>query len=321
MNNTSISKNYVGVDVSKDFLDIYIHPSGESYRISNTKKEIGKLFKKLKTYNIEQIVCESSGGYEFLLLEIARKNSSKVWQVEPKRIRAFIVSEGIKAKTDKIDARMIALFASKKEPAYSPIEQSKEEAELKALSMRRADLQQIIVMEKNRLKHPQQEYSKESISKHIDFMELEVEEIDKKAEQIITSNKTLNTNKVILESIPGVGKVTALALLSCMPEIGKIENNQIASLLGVAPFDNQSGQFKGKSSIRGGRRHVRKVVYMASISAVRFNPPIKELYERLRNKGKPTKVASVASMRKLVTIANTMVKNGTTWQNTMDKSF
>jgi transposase len=314
MNNTSISKNYVGVDVSKDFLDIYIHPSGMSCRIANTKKEITKFFKKHTTDNIEQIVCESSGGYEFLLLEIARKNSLKVWQVEPKRIRAFIVSEGIKAKTDKIDARLIALFASTKESTYSPIEPSKEQAELKVLSMRRADLQQMIVMEKNRLKHPQHALSKKPISTHIAFMEREVKEIDKKAEQIIVNDETLNAKKKILESIPGFGKVTILALLSCVPELGKIEKNQISALLGVAPFDNQSGQFKGQSSIKGGRRHVRKALYMASISAVRWNPPIKALYERLCNQGKPTKVAIVASMRKLGTIANTMVKNGTVWK-------
>ncbi len=313
--NTSVSKNFVGVDVSKDFLDVHIHPLGKSFRISNSKKAISKLLKELLTYNIEQIVCEASGGYDCFLLEMALKKSFKIWQVEPKRIRAFIVSEGIKAKTDKIDARYIALFASKKKPSYNSIGQSENEEELKALSRRRADLLQMITMEKNRFKHPQQKHSKKSISNHIKFMQREVKKIDEKIEQLIEKDDALNVKREILESIPGVGKVTAFTLLSSMPELGRIDNKPIASLLGVAPFDNQSGKFKGKSSINGGRRHVRKVVYMAAVSAIRCNSTFKVFYERLRTNGKGAKVALVAVMRKLITIMNVMLRKEEYWRS------
>ena len=183
--NTGIQQNYVGIDVSKDFLDVHIHPLGESFRMPNTKEEICKFLKKIKAYNVVQIVCEASGGYDCFLLELARKGSFKIWQVEPKRIRAFITSEGIKAKTDKIDAQMIARFASMKQSSYVPIEQSEEEEQLKCLSLRRADLQHMITMENNRLKHPQHERTKKYLIEHITFMKHEIEKVDAEIEQII----------------------------------------------------------------------------------------------------------------------------------------
>ena len=145
-------------------------------------------------------------------------------------------------------------------------------------------------------------------------MEKEIEKIDKKIEQLITNDPTMNAKKQILESIPGVGKVTIQALLSYMPELGKIDDNKISSLLGVAPFDNQSGKFKGKSSIKGGRRHVRKVVYMAAVSAIRCNSTMKAFYERLRNNGKGAKVAIVAVMRKMITTMNVMLRKEECWR-------
>ena len=192
----------------------------------------------------------------------------------------------------------IPSIASKKKPNYSALVQSPNEEQLKALSRRRNDLLQMITMESNRMKHPQQIHAKKSINKHIKFMKREIEKIDKDIDRLIANDGIMNAKKLILESIPGVGKVTTFFLLSHMPELGMINTKQISSLLGVAPFDNQSGKFKGQSSIKGGRWQPRKAVYMAAISAIRCNPILKEFYQGLRKNGKCAKVAIVAVMRK-----------------------
>ena len=310
--NSMISPIYVGVDVSKDFLDVYLHPLGKELRIPNTQEGLNKLIKVLANYDVRQIVCESSGGYEYLMLQ--KLADYKIWQVQPKRIRSFIISEGIKAKTDKIDARMIALFASQKQPAYQSIDSSKDQEKLAAWVKRRMDLVYDMTCENNKLRHPQEVHCKEFIAQHISFLENQIKTIENEINKLIKANKVLQNEAEIIESVPGVGKITAATLLAEVPELGKIGNKQIAALVGVAPFIKQSGMSKGTATISGGRNQVRSVLYMASLAAIRFNPPLKLFYDRLRKAGKRPKVALVAVMRKLLVILNTMICNNQLWK-------
>ena len=201
--NTTIPQIFVGVDISKNFLDIHLHPLHKAFRINNDIQGIRKFIKELSKHNVEQIVYESSGGYEYLLNKELEKKQYKVWQVEPKRIKAFIVSEGINAKTDKIDAQMIALFAAQKQSRYQQRAVSEKEEQLQALTRRRTDLTEIIVKEKNRLNHPQQVHCKQIISKHIAFIEDQIKAIDKLIAKLINSDNDLNNKAKIISSVQG----------------------------------------------------------------------------------------------------------------------
>jgi transposase len=309
----TIAQIYVGVDVAKNFLDIYLQPVGKAFRVTNDAHGIRKLIKELSKYTVEQIVCEASGGYEQLMFKKLRDKNHNVWLVDPKRIRAFIISEGINAKTDKIDAQMIALFASQKQLKYKPIVPSPEEEHLSALANRRDDLVKMIVKEKNRLGHPQYTHCKAIVAEHIEFMERQVKRLDAAIKQLINNNDDLNNKAKIIESVPGMGKVSTSMLLAQLPELGAIDDKQVASIIGVAPFIRQSGNSKGTAAIKGGRSSLRSVIYMAANVAIRYNPVLKAFYERLRKAGKKFKVALIAVMRKLITILNTMVKKNEQW--------
>jgi transposase len=313
MNNT-LPSLFLGVDISKDFLDIYIHPLAKELRVLNSQQGLEKLITFLERYHVTQIVCESSGGYEYLLLKTLRIHGYKVWQVQPKRIRAFIISEGIKAKTDKIDAHMIALFAAQKQPRYELAYDSSVEEQLSALVKRRADLVKIVNQENNVLQHPQQTYCRDSIANHIAFMKEQIKVIEKEIDECIKTSESLKHKAKIIESVPGVGKVTIATLLAEMSELGKISNKQIAALTGVAPIIKQSGNQKGTATISGGRARVRRTLYMAATAAIRFSPLLRSFYMRLRQKGKGYKVALVAVMRKLIVLLNTMISKEQLWQ-------
>lgn len=195
-----VSQVYVGVDVSKEFLDVHLYPLEKDLRIDNTEQGLSKLIKILSKHKIAQIVCESSGGYEYLMLKKLAKNNYAVWRVQAKRIRAFIVAEGIKAKTGKIDARMIALFASQKQPKHQSTNHSEDEEMLRALVKCRMDLVTNITQENNKLQHPQQRYCKEFIEQHISFMKKQLESIEKEINQIVES-EAFNTKAKIIESV------------------------------------------------------------------------------------------------------------------------
>lgn len=307
----SLPQIFVGVDISKDNLDVHLHPLNKSFRVANSRTGIQKIKSILSNNNIGHIVCESTGGYESLLK--TELKDYKVWVVSPRRIRAFIISEGIHAKTDKIDAKMIALFAAQKKPKYDKKQLSENEERLQALNQRRLHLIDMINKESNRFQHPAQILNRGDIKEHLSFLEKRLKKIDASIECLIKSDILLEKKDDILQSMPGVGKVTASMLISFLPELGTISDKQIVALAGVAPFDKQSGNGKRKSIIIGGRPEVRKVLYMAATVASRFNPKMKIFYDRLRAAGKKPKVAYVAIMRKLLTILNTMIRKQTTW--------
>ena len=304
----SISQIFVGVDVSKNKLDVHIYPLQKAFTVSNSKEGIQKIKQQLAGQVVGQIVCEATGGYEHLV-----KTLLSAWVVEPRRIKAFIRSEGVNAKTDKIDASMLALFAAQKKPKHSPIQLSADEEHIKALNSRRTDVIEMITKESNRIHHPQEKYCRSDLQKHISFLEKQLAKIDNEIERLIKNNEVLSSKAKIIESMPGIGKVTTATLICSLPELGTVNDKQIAALLGVAPFDKQSGSYKGKSIIKGGRHNVRKVLYMAALVAARFNPVLKIFYQRLLNAGKRPKVALVAIMRKLIIILNVMVQKGEVW--------
>lgn len=310
-----ITKISVGVDVSKEKLDVFMYPIEKHLIVKNSKKGYKKLIEIFSAYDIKQVVCESSGGYENNFLRIIDQFGYSTWQVDPKRIKAFVISEGIKVKTDKMDSKMIALFAYNKMGEHSPrCTFSKEQLMLRALINRKEELKDQISNEKKRLRRPATQcYCKAQIKNHIKFMKKQIKELEKKIDKMIENDDDWQNKAKIMESVPGVGKTTARILIASMPELGSLDNKKAASLLGVAPFTRQSGKYVGIAKIKGGRPTPRKAIYMAALTASRYNPKLKVFYNKLIDAGKKPKVAIVALMRKLIIILNTMVKNETLW--------
>ena len=309
----NITKSCAGVDVSKKHLDVYIYPAKKSFRCENNEEGIKSLTRFLEKYSVGLVTCESSGGYEHRMLVMVKLFGCKVWRVEPNRIKSFIRSEGKKVKTDSIDAKMIALFALQKEtPSDELLDNQLLKGELTRLVSRRQDLVKMIIMENNRLKQPIETYP-EDIRKHIEFMETQVASIDQKIEHIVDNDDNLKKKSEIIQSVPGFGKKISAVLLAQLPELGKVKNREISALIGVAPYTKQSGQYKGKSKISGGRKQPRRALFMAALVASRFNPHLKLFYDRLRKVGKPAKVALVAVMRKLIVILNVLIKKEVKW--------
>lgn len=311
----NLTNIYVGVDVSKKFLDLHIFPIDKSIRIKNDFKYFDKLLQHLDGRKVEQVVCESSGGYEQDFLQFMNQKGYKTWLVDPKRIKAFIISEGVKVKTDKVDAKMIAKFASKTTCKYSQQQRSIYNKKLKEFVRRKIEVTTMIAEEKKRSKGPTTSYSKKLISKHIIFMKKEIEYLNTKIDKLICMDELMREKVEILESMPGIGKTTSSTLVSHLPELGIINSKEVASLVGVAPFNKESGNYKGVSRISGGRPIPRKAIYMAALSASRSNPRLKSFYNKLINNGKKPKVALVAVMRKMIVISNAMIKNNTKWNN------
>lgn len=306
----NLTKISVGVDVSKDTLAVHILPIAESHIFENNAKGMRKFIKILKLYSVNQIVCEATGGYEKRMLEALKKHDFKTWLVEPKRIKAFGYSRGIKAKTDAIDARIIALFAS--EMTLEHEKTYERDPELHMFVSRKRDLTNMLKQEKVRLKHPQ-DNCKKNIKLHIKFLEEQIRLLDKEISEVVLSKDDLKRKVEIMTSMPGIAIKSATIILAEMPELGDIENKKISSLAGVAPHTHESGKFKGKASISGGREYPRNTLFMVALVASKHNTVFRDFYKRLINAGKPKKVALVALMRKIITTLNAMLRNGTTW--------
>jgi transposase len=274
------------------------------------------LLSELSAYKnkIEHVVCEATGGYERLMIETLKAECYKVWMVEPKRIKAFITSEGKKSKTDKGDAKMIALFAAQKTRPYEEIARSDNESYLHELCKRKADLKKNIVIEKLRLEHQQIDFNKKQIKQHIRYMEKQVVAIEKEVDLIVNSDELIKQKVEIVESVPGIGRATAVVIVSSLPEIGKIEGRQISALVGVAPFTCESGMYKGVSRTSAGRQQVKKSLYMAALAAITHNKSLKAFFDRLTEKGKRGMVAMVAVMRKLIVTVNAMIRDNQKWR-------
>lgn len=306
--NTSITKVYVGVDISKETLDIYLYPIDTAIKIKNTATAINDFIKKLSKYNVEEIACEATGGYEKQLDTRLKKAGYPLWIVDPKRIKSFIFASGCRIKNDRSDAQKIAKFASQNTRDYVAIAPTESQEQLRALVDRKNDLTAILAAEKTRLKQPSHERYAADIEDFIQILAQKIKVLDKQIAAFVSQDAELKKKSTFLESMPGIGKASAALLISHLPELGKINNAKISALVGLAPYDYESGAFKGKRRIRGGRMTPRNCLYMCAITAIKFNPAMKAFYDRLLESGKGFKVAIVAVMRKLIRLANTLLR-------------
>ncbi len=302
---------YVGIDVAKDTMFVAMRPGDEKWEERITEDGLKRLIAKLKPVAPKLVVMEATGGYEAPILEMLWKNSIPVAVVNPRMVRSFAKALGRLAKTDKIDATVIAQFAEAIKPKPK-IRNDQQEKILGDLVGRRRQIMQMIVAEGNRKKRVAGEVKK-LIEKHIKWLNNALEEIEKKMEAYISKTVEWRERNEILQSVPGIGKVVAYSLMAELPELGKLNRKQIAALVGVAPLNRDSGNMKGKRSCWGGRSSIRTALYMATIVAMRFNKTIKAFYERLCQNGKHKKIAITACIRKLLCILNAMMKNHVHW--------
>ncbi len=307
------SEQFVGIDVSKSHLDVAVYPSGEQDRWENNDSGIEKLIKFVKSLPVVLVVLESTGGYESLAASILSANALPVVVVNPRQVRSFAKATGKLAKTDQIDANCIAHFASAVHPEQRQLKDEHMQL-LAALNTRRRQIINMLVAEKNRL-YTAPKANAKNIRQHIKWLEKNLEQIDKDIQKQIRNSPIWRENDNILRSYKGIGAVSSTTLLSDLPELGKLDGKKIAALAGLAPFNCDSGQYRGRRRIWGGRSHVRKALYMAATSAKRFNPQIKAFYDRLTEAGKPHKVAMTACMRKMLVTLNAMLKNKTYWSH------
>jgi len=302
----------IGVDVGKANLDIALHPSGQFFTIPNSRTHIRELVKILKGFPIERIVVEATGRYEHALVQACSKAGLPIIVVNPVSVRRYAQAIGVLAKTDRIDAQVIAQYAAKLEPEFRSIP-DKTSHKIRDLLARRSQLMEMSTMEKNRLQiMPKSLHS--SIKSLLKTLQTQIKSITRQIEQEVAKVDHWQTKTDILTSVPGVGKVLAFTLLSELPELGELNRKEIAALVGVAPINRDSGKLTGKRRIRSGRHRVRTVMFMAMLSAIQCNPVFKQFYERLKAQGKPPKVALIACMRKMVVMLNTMVKNQEPWR-------
>lgn len=304
------SRPFVGIDISQEYLDVAVSGQKKVLRVTNDETGLQSLMCQLQEKEPELIVMEASGGYERRAAAVLLAAGLPVAVVNPRQARDFARSLGQLAKTDAIDARVLARFAEVLKPAPSRL--SEEAAEqLRELELRRRQVVEMIVAERNRLRTAPR--TADRIQEHLRWLEEEVRRTEKEIEGLIQSDPGLKAKTAILQSVPGVGRAVSATLLGSLPELGLLNRKEIAALVGVAPLNWDSGKLRGKRAIWGGRAHVRSILYMAALVASRCNPVIRALYERLCATGKPKKVALVAAMRKLLIILNSMLRTRTLW--------
>jgi transposase len=303
---------WVGIDVSKRYLDVYIRPQGQTLRVSNNQSGIIELGKKLQSIKPELIVLEATGGMEIDVAQHLSTQKLAVSIINPRQARDFGKATGRLAKTDAIDAQVLAHFAEAIRPRITMMMDEKS-TKLKDLVTRRRQLVEMISAEKARLSGKQGSI-KQDIQDHLEWLEERLEQINQQQEKLIEEKSEWTEKVAQLKSVPGIGQVSATTLVASLPELGQLSGKQISCLVGLAPLNRDSGQFRGKRMIVGGRAAVRCALYMATLVGIRFNPVIKAFYERLLTQGKLKKVALTACMHKLLIILNAMVKTGNSWQ-------
>lgn len=301
----------MGIDISGKFLDIHILPQERAQRFTNDASGIGRVVELAKEEEVSLIVMEATGGLEVAVASECGLSGIPTAVMNPRQIRDFARATGRLAKTDAIDAEVIASFGQSVKPDARalPDEQARR---LKALVARRRQVVGMITSERNRLKRAHPGVG-ERVHKHIAYLKEELEEVEGEMERLISQNVEWMEKVDLLKGVVGIGSVSCVTLLSELPELGNLKGKQIAALVGVAPLNRDSGAYRGRRSTWGGRSSVRQALYMAAMSARRYNPVIREFYERLVAAGKSGKVALVACMRKLLTIINAMLRDGASW--------
>jgi transposase len=302
---------YLGIDVSKAQLDYASSGSKETAQVENNGAGIGKLVAELKERQATLVVVEATGSLEMPVVAALLTAGVPTAVVNPRQVRDFAKGMGKLAKTDKIDAHTLALFGMTVKPRVYILPSAEAQA-LEALLTRRNQILDMLTSERIRL-YTIHATQRARLEKHIEWLKSELEEIDNDLNQSISASDTWKAKDALLQSVPGVGRILSTSLLAWLPELGLLSGKQIAALVGVAPYNRDSGLMRGKRMIWGGREQIRSVLYMSALSASRFNPVISSFYNRLIKAGKPAKVALTACMRKLLTILNAMLKHGTFW--------
>lgn len=306
---------FVGIDVSKGRLDVAVRPTSESWQVSNDTAGVEALCERLKSFSVGLIVLEATGGYESAAVAAMGSAGLPVVVVNPRQVRDFAKSTGKLAKTDSLDAEILALFAERVRPEVRELT-TEAAQELEDLLSRRRQILEMLGAERNRLEHARGAVRKD-LTEHIRYLEKRLVKVDTELEQRIRESPFWRAKEDLLRSVPGVGPIVSRTLIAELPELGRLTRQEIAALVGVAPLNRDSGRWRGKRSTWGGRASIRAVLYMAAIVGVRRNAALRQFYQRLRGAGKPAKVALVACMRKLLVILNSMVRQNRPWSPEM----
>ena len=301
----------LGVDISKEWIDAHLLPSGDTWRVSNDAKELQSWAEQLPD-GIAIAVLEATGGLEIQTAAALAQATIPTAIVNPKQVRSFAQAMGQKAKSDPIDAKIIALFGEKIQPRAKTLP-DEDQAALKELLARRRQLVADKVAEQNRFGHMRSKDAQKSINEHIQWLTRQIEKIDQKLDDTIKKSPLWLAKEQLLISIPGIGPQTARTMLAIMPELGQLNRREIASLAGLAPYTRESGKWKGKRFIGGGRSEVRAALYMAALSSTRRDSAFSNFYRSLRDQGKPHKVAITACMRKILTVMNAVMRDQKLW--------
>ncbi len=306
-------EEWIGIDVSKRWLDVHVRPQNQSFRVSNNASGITELVTQLSdVQRVGRIVLEATGGYERLAALSVFELGYAVVVINPRPARNFAKAANQLAKTDRVDAAILAWFGEAMKPEVRPLA-SEQQAELQDLVTRRRQLVEILTAEQNRASGLRGT-AQADVEVHIDWLRERIKQLDEQIETHISQCQSWQAKHQRLKTVPGVGNIVAATLLALLPELGTLSSAKIAVLVGVAPLNCDSGQTQGKRITWGGRAPVRQMLYMATLVAVRYNPVIQAFYNQLQTRGKPVKVALVACMHKLLSILNAMLKHGTDWQ-------
>jgi transposase len=308
-----MSAEFVGIDVSKEWLDVYLLAGKTSERFENSADDQRRLAERLAAVPVERIVLEATGGYERLLVSVLMAADLPVVVVNPRQVRNFAKAVGKLAKTDRIDAEVLACFAAAVRPKLRPLPNEYEQ-KLRETLARRAQLIGMRTMEMNRLQQAHAIQVRRDVQAVVNFLDKRLRAIDQELDELIKASPVWQEKVDLLKTVPGVGEQTARTLIAALSELGSGSRQQLAALVGVAPLNRDSGTFRGQRMTWGGRAVVRRALYMAVLSASRFNPTIRAHYQRLRQAGKKAKVALVACMRKLLTILNAMLRDRKPWR-------
>ena len=304
---------FVGIDVSKDRLDVHLRPSGEAFSVPRDGKGLDDLSGRLAALPVALIVLEATGGFEATVAAALAGAGLPLCVVNPRQIRDFARAMGRLAKTDALDAEAIALFAERIRPEARPIP-GPDAARLAELVARRRQIVAMIGMEANRRRRTADTRLARRIDRHVAFLEKELAGTDRDIGTSIKDSPVWREREALLKSVPGIGDVTARTLLAEVPELGTIDRRKLAALVGVAPVNRNSGLMRGHRAIAGGRTSVRNVLFMAALVAIRHNPLFKAFYDRLTKRGSPKKLAIVAVIRKLLTVLNAIIRDNTPWR-------
>jgi len=305
---------FIGIDVAKDRLDVHVRPTGEAFAVARDGEGLAALVERLRSLKPKLIVLEATGGFETTVAAALAAANLPLVVVNPRQIRNFARALGRLAKTDALDAEVIARFAEMVRPELRPIASAEAQA-LGELVARRRQIVEMIVAETNRRRQLTQPRLIRGLDRHLKTLQKELSELEQDIDDQIRGSPVWREKEDLLISSPGIGSTTARTLIAELPELGSLNRRKIAALVGFAPVNRDSGTMRGKRHITGGRGTVRSALYMSALAAIRCNPPIKALYTRMRAAGKPAKVALVAAAHKLLTILNAMLREKTSWRH------